>query len=61
MYTHAQWAIADQCPGVPVIYDTVDLHFIRETRAAMTDALQARVRGPGLTRPPGLGPAGDRF
>lgn len=25
-----------QCPGVPIIYDTVDLHFLRESRDTLT-------------------------
>ncbi len=37
----AQEQIAKQCPGVPVIYDTVDLHFLREARDVITNqALQ---------------------
>lgn len=24
--------LAKQCPGVPIVYDTVDLHFLREAR-----------------------------
>ncbi len=32
----AQQELAKQCPGVPTIYDTVDLHFLREARDIIT-------------------------
>ena len=31
-------AVDAQCPGTPLIYDTVDLHFLREARGALTHA-----------------------
>lgn len=30
------------CPGVPVIYDTVDIHFLREARVIMNDGYAAK-------------------
>lgn len=29
-------AVLAACPNIPFIYDTVDLHFLRETRSAIT-------------------------
>lgn len=36
VFERAQGQMAAHCPGVPVIYDTVDLHFLREARDAIT-------------------------
>ena len=32
IYLRAREILAARCPGVPIIYDTVDLHFLREAR-----------------------------
>jgi hypothetical protein len=34
-YRWAWPALSQACPGVPMIYDTVDLHFLREARVAL--------------------------
>lgn len=36
IYDRVHQHIQAACPGVPVIFDTVDVHFLRETRVAMT-------------------------
>lgn len=36
VYLEAQRVLQKQCSGVPIVYDTVDLHFLREARDAIT-------------------------
>lgn len=36
IYQKARDVLAAACPGVPIIYDTVDLHFLREARDVIT-------------------------
>ena len=31
-------ALKAQCPDIPVVYDTVDIHFLREARVALTES-----------------------
>ncbi len=41
VYLAAEAVLSRHCPGVPRVYDTVDLHFLREAR----DVLTARPEG----------------
>eukprot|EP00887_Chlorella_sp_A99_P006816 scaffold2.g6816.t1 len=43
IYQRARDALAAACPGVPIIYDTVDLHFLREARDVIS-ALNASAK-----------------
>ena len=43
VYEVAQGQIGTHCPGVPLIYDTVDLHFLRESRDAITTLAEKQV------------------
>jgi hypothetical protein len=36
VYLAAEGALAEHCAGVPIVYDTVDLHFLREARDVLT-------------------------
>ena len=38
VYLAAEAVLSKHCPGVPRVYDTVDLHFLREARDVLTAA-----------------------
>lgn len=40
VFEAAQGQLGQHCPGVPMIYDTVDLHFLRESRQAITAMME---------------------
>mgnify|MGYP001106389710 FL=1 len=44
VFEAAQGQIAAHCPEVPIIYDTVDVHFLREARDAITTLMEKEVR-----------------
>lgn len=39
IFQASEGALKEQCPDAPIIYDTVDLHFLREAREALTSKL----------------------